>query len=498
MPKKPPEDDLEPANDAEVVDDDDSYAEEPTTAAPAQLPSAPAKPAKQRATPRPAASAQQPQPRGSGSRFSSRDADILWPEILAWLPSQGETEYNVRIAIVRMDPPPEATLPGYISGVTVRGSDQQSAAEALVDHVSNYYHLPLPQGRGTCRYQLRFVWATNSRQIAVGELCLPPAAEIMAMRQAQAQAAMAAANAGGAGGAGGVPSSANTMPAATGVGKPQPQVAVPPPSFTPQLPPAYPFGFGYPQTQQPPADINAHLLQMIGDMWRAGLGAPQAPVAPPTPPVDADAIASKVTQTVLTTLQQMGLLGQPQQTVAAVQPTMPKSKLEAAFDKIFTAAIDQVTDSVQKNVKAAVTGVGKPPEETEEEEEEEAPPPTLPWNVTPVGEAKWSDGRPVLFAADRKTGELDIKGALFANPALAEAAMGSAQRLVGAITEVVKGIGSSQMPERAPPAVVGMGQPQRVAPPQAPPQIQAEPKAEVVAAVPSNTYDATDDGWKNE
>src|SRR4029077_2874947 len=57
--------------------------------------------------------------------WSSREAELIWPEMINRVKGLGKSPYDIDIMVRRMDPTPEITL-GHINGGAVMGSGNQS------------------------------------------------------------------------------------------------------------------------------------------------------------------------------------------------------------------------------------------------------------------------------------------------------------------------------------------------------------------------------------
>jgi hypothetical protein len=410
-----------------------------------------------------------------------READLLWATVLERLPAVGRGPYDVRIQILQMDPPignSDSVTLGYFSGGNVAGTPEMPGSLALIHYITDYFHMPRPQSRGSVRYQVRFLWAQNSQNFTRGDLTLPPREEIIALRNAE-----------------------TAMRRQQG----EPVAAYVPPPLSPQQAPQ---GFGAPQTpsgsQQnpsyypPPDSTTPALMQMMMEMFRASQEQRQPQITPamlaglaaPPPVVSEDAIISKTTAAVLGALEKAGFL-KPPQGVASVTPVAPvvaatpTTSLEKAFSRLMDTAVNTFIGGVEKNIKQTLTGVGAPPPEAEEPEETIAPTPPddgLPYRAAKVNDdVKWGDGRHVMYAADKESGDFDWKGFLMSNPTIAEKGMEIVGKLGEAAAEAVKRVGTQ--------ASAGLaGAPTRQIP---------QPAAEVVSSTPSNAVDATPgNSWK--
>jgi hypothetical protein len=450
---------------------------------------------------------------GGAPEDSPREAELLWLWILARLPSEGRSAYDVTIQVLQLDPPASngrAFMVGSFGGGAIRGSETVDPSQALISYVTDNFHMPRSQSRQSVTYQIRFIWASNSQQMKRGELTLPPRDEIIAVRQEEARQRQA----------NGEPVTPYNPPPMhqQGVGVPQP----------------WPQPFGFPPSYYPPpaggdAQMMPQLLTMMQEMWRAQLeGRPPNPAAagvaaPPPAPLNEDSIVQKTTASVLMALQQAGILTKPTAGVAAATPTPAVSPaspaasnpfagmMEKAVGRMFEAAVGEV----EKSVKKTIAGVGKPQDDDYYFDDDDdgkkggssspasaavgvGAPPTppkedafdLPWATKPVADAKWGDGRPVVYAEDKETGNFSWQGALMSNPTVLEKGMEAAQGLAGALTNIVKQVGAK--------ASAGFAQAPQNPPPQMTPKtVSIPPAATVVAETPAGAVDATPKSWKD-
>jgi hypothetical protein len=444
---------------------------------------------------------------GGAPEDSPREAELLWLWILARLPSEGRSAYDVTIQVLQLDPPASngrAFMVGSFGGGAIRGSETVDPSQALISYVTDNFHMPRAQSRQSVTYQIRFIWASNSQQMKRGELTLPPRDEITAVRQEEARQRQA----------NGEPVSPYQAPPMhqQGVGMPQPWPQTP--SY---LPP-------------PPAgsDMTQQLFGMIREMWQAQSEGraprPEAAgmAAVPPAPLNEDSIVQKTTASVLMALQQAGILTKPaaagvaaatpavQPTPVAPTPNAMTSMMERAINKMFEAAVGEV----EKSVKKTIAGVGKPQDDDDYYFDDDnggktpsnasspqtgvgATPPTpkedafdLPWSTKPVADAKWGDGRPVVYAEDKETGGFSWQGALMSNPTVLEKGMEAAQGLAGALTDIVKQVGAK--------ASAGFAQAPQNPPPQMTPKtVSIPPAATVVTETPAGAVDATPKSWKD-
>lgn len=399
-----------------------------------------------------------------------KDAAELWDWIVAKLSAQGISPYAVRIGVYQVDPPAPGTgsefMVGSVMGGNVMGSETMPPGQALFEYIIQNFHMTRPASRTAVRYSVRFQWASNTQQFKRGEITLPPAAEIAAVRAEQARSRAAE--------QGETPSPPQPNAASMGVGSPMtpqaaaqhfyPPYAYPPPYAPP--PPQQPSGFGSPE----------QMFDLMREMFRAATEQ-RPPVIPPgfTPPpgvaapqVNEEAIVRRVTESVVGALKTAGVFDRPAAvapTVAAPPPT-PAGRMEKFGERLFDAVMGQVEQSFRRSL----AGVGKPPPTPEE---------ALPFRVQPVPEAKWRDGRPINYAAD-DDGKISLQGTLASNPIILETAMDTVVGLAGEVKNLLGRVASSasgplgakppSMPPAAPtPAIGAPAQEQKPAPPAAVP-----------------------------
>jgi hypothetical protein len=426
-------------------------------------------------------------------RREAIEADAVWNELVAWLPSAGLTPRDIAIQVRRVAPPAPSGEPLPIGrafgGEMVSGNNTEPPGSALVQFVMRYMHMPLTQTPAS--YDLMFMRKTNGAKLATGRLALPSAQDCQAMLQAGEQAGLG--NPGAAPpqmyqappmypqpqGAGQIP------PGMSGYGYPYPPPSMPQPWGPPQ-----PQGFAGPD--QTVMNELAYLRGALGEALNAAREGrqPNLPGAPAPAPagaggmtdLDVDRIAARVA-TMMGASRAVAAPPpppvQPAATVAAPPPPdnsvegMMRGAVAGMTKRIFEAAIGSVEKSVTRGI-----GIGGLPNGANEDDDEEQPAPAqvippenpqdmVPWKVGDVG-ANWSNGSPVKIAMNKETGKLDPMGLAFANPAVAEKLIDVANGLGLALQDAIKNFGKP----------VGAG---------APPQ----PQAQVVHQIPRGAVDAT-------
>ena len=213
-----------------------------------------------------------------GFKRESDQADDVWNEICAWLPSQGLEPNNIAVSVKRIMPPGPGNQPvaaGGFGGESISPNDSESPGTSLVDYMIRYVHLPMIQTAAT--YQLQFRHKARGIPITVGNLSLPDRQTCLNMINATE-----AAQAGNQGhGVGAVPRAPQPRQAWEAPPPPQqyPQVSSPyalPPGFGP------PAGYGAPPQSPQAPNMPPEAWQMMQSMMdrafaERGLAAPQAP-----------------------------------------------------------------------------------------------------------------------------------------------------------------------------------------------------------------------------
>lgn len=226
--------------------------------------------------------------------WENRDADMLWPEVLSWLPSVGKSPYDVDARVEVLDPVPRRSL-GTLSGSALVGDGTMGPGDVLTVAIDNNFHLPT--ARTPAKYMVTFTWRATGKGLAWGPLMRPSPDEIIAVRRAQhalrQQAPPLGQDMSGMGAPTGAPQAYGTPPS--------PQWGPPPSAWSP-------YGYGAPPT--PPqgtidpevvnlraqvATMSGQLAMVLEHLQRQGaVAAPQglgqapqiimqAPVAPAPP-----------------------------------------------------------------------------------------------------------------------------------------------------------------------------------------------------------------------
>jgi hypothetical protein len=431
-------------------------------------------------------------PRPSGGKGTGRTAMEVWPELLAECKSKGESIYNLSVRVVCDDPPPSRPIGNAFSANVLLGDRSTSPGDRLYQYVRDNYHLTW--AKGPCVYDIQFIWRNSGGYARRGFLQLPDPEEIIALRQ----------NARRMGVYEGAPPEA---PPRQPAWDQPPQYAPAPPSYA--QPPRWEEPHSQ-QQQQPPwrssgpieaeqlraelqreRENNARLQGQMSEILQAvreGRTLPAIATAPTQPaastqqqPVDLDGVVMRI-------LDRMGVkpgLGAPLPAPAPAAPAIQMSETEAVVMRVLGAL----------GIKAGVTpgvGVGAPPTTSRTELEtavdsfdrmvsniqrvrgvrrkldeifsdspgdasaeivsdvsKEDGTGKLPFDAVEIPQVKWSDGRPVMFAASRETGKLDPTGAFFSNPVVIEKMSEGFSRFMGVLGNVVQAAVKAQTPQAA-------------------------------------------------
>ncbi len=413
--------------------------------------------------------------RATQPRKWPEDPEEMWPAVLKELPSWQRDPSEVRIQVwimrgVGVNKPRK--LEPKIYGDTVLGDEP---GQMLMDRVIDEFHI---RTRGTTQmptsYQLRFVLSDGGWIGQSGIFDLDPYEQLERARR-------------GARGHGfGAPPPPEPYgypppPSPYGGGYPyEPSRGYgrdPRSSYGEPMSPRYARGSAptHPQQPLPPlGDITAErmrdeniflrgqLQKLTEEMTSIREGRPfdLPPVAPSQPQMNAADIAAAV----ITGLQAAGVVPHPNaQTPPASAPAAapvapatapaavgagapaapaaspsPASQFEGMVNQMFgmfmQSAMKRAMGAVQQSFndpepattpEAAATV--EPPKEGDED---------LPFKTTAIPEAKWPDGRPVIYPRNKETGKLDLTGAIMANPYIAEKGM----ELAGSVIEVGKDV----------------------------------------------------------
>jgi hypothetical protein len=440
-------------------------------------------------------------PRPPGGKGTGRTAMDVWPELLAECKAQGKSVYNLSVRVVCDDPPPSRPIGNAFSANVLLGDRSTSPGDRLYQYVRDNYHLTWAKGpcvydiqfiwRDNGEYARRgflqlpdpeeiIALRQNARRMGVYEGAPPeaprwdPPPQYAAPPVPQPQHAprweepsSEQSPPWGRGGSGRESIEAEQLRAELqrereNAARLQGQMSellqavregrsvsagAPPPSVPVTAPPApQPIS---PAAAPPPIDLDGVVMRVLDRMGiRPGIGAAPpsqaAPTAPPAPPPvvqmsDTEAVVMRVlgalgikpgvtpgvgvgapsTQTSRTMAQEMDSAAE---TFDRMVSTMQRVRgVGRKLDKIFSG------DEVPIEAKAELVDAGR---------EEGAG--KLPFDAVEIPQVKWSDGRPVMFAASRETGKLDPTGALFSNPAVVEKMADGFSRFMGVLGKVVQ------------------------------------------------------------
>jgi len=445
-------------------------------------------------------------PAQEGTAFvrTANEADYIWNQICEWLPKSNDpamptrSPYDVMISVRRSWPPHASGLAQPVGqgfpGSAVAGGEGRLPGDALINFVAKYMHLPLTDQPAT--YDLTFFKKSTGAVITSGRLPMPSGPEC---RAALAAAERAAVETNGLG----------SPPAST---LPEPRRPAPEPPWAQQAqqaqpqqpwniqPAVYamggapPWGYPYaPPTPAGPVGIDAATMGELSYLrgalsealaaareGRAPMIAPPpipTPVVAGPPRLSDDELIERVAARVLA-----GLKGTPAQAAPpAPNPTAlgVNGMFEKAVGTLFETSLHAVVAGVQKSIKNGM-GMGSPAGGTAYDDGPDEPPAApepppnpqdaVPWTVAPVG-SNWGNGQPVQIALDKETGNLSPMGLAFANPVVAERAMGVIENLGNAITDAIKKFNAQPLAQRAP----GIPAPPLPPGPPAPPQVAAAP-----------------------
>jgi len=397
--------------------------------------------------------------------FKYQEAELLWVEILDRMPRWGKSAFDLGCRVSRLAPD-KMQLGNAFSCEAIVGDDGKSPGDALIDFVSDNYHLASGQ-QGPMRYELLFFWKAGGKYVTKGILSLPSAAEIMAFRRARMMSSM------------------KNQPAA-GVGAP--------PAMMPQMPaqpsfsPAY---YPHPHQQPPMApDFSAVMNELaytrgaLNEALAASREGRQPNIPPPppgvgAPPAPQGMTKKEVVEAVVEVLKATGLLPAAAG-VGAPPPTPPAAAQEAtSVVSSFGTFVKQMQEF--KRLGSEMRHVFEPDEEDEEPPPAAAPPPPvvpekddgLPFIVSEVPGSKWPDGTSVQIAMNKESRDVDKFGLAMANPYVAGKAMDALGKLAETASAALAKFGGFQQQQ-------GVG-----APP--PPQ---EPKKELPPSPPNGAAEA--------
>ena len=519
MPRKPPsrdelEDDFEEEEEEEGPEGPLEAVEQPQKRSLPASPPLPPEPAAQASTPIPTPAIRRPPPKtpkrdnGHGAsngvslgappkqstRWEEKDIDVLWGQVLTQLAEQGHSPYEVQV-LVRTSGTEGWNRLGIIEGASAAGDGSISPGEALTRRLEDGFHL-VSGNPGPGTYQLEIQWRANSQRIAVGRITLPPRAQILALREQQMRAGE------GLGVPYGAPTSPGGRPGPTpgyppqGYYPPTPHQGYYPPPYSPYgpygsppyspYPPPQPQGVGQSPLQVP--DTSRFFIEQLVDQLnqtRQELAAlrnqpPPTPVvapppatAPPQPQPSFEEMVERATVKAVTLLvpQLRAGAGAPGTPSTALVPTTStlEQQLQKQTGELMGAMLSRTLNVVAKGFERSMsTGLGAPeevPAPPEEPEVLEPPKPedSLPFTAIPL-EAKYADGRPVVYAVSKETGKIDPMGAIFTNPIFAEKLADGVNALAKSAADAIQKISSGPNPHlvhRVPRAAQPAGEPKK-------------------------------------
>jgi len=397
-------------------------------------------------------------PKSHESIWNNLEADLRWGEILEALRNGGKTgfaggqdAYEVQITL-RDLASPEASKVVTFEGASVMGDPNMSPAEMFSKKVEDIHMNRGAQGPG--KYRVDFCWKHNSHPIARGVMNVDAPARIIAMRNMQMREKE---------GSEAFPPMMPQQPGMQpGMGRPMGPVYQPNPYPPyPPYPYAYPPGYGQPLSQESSevaqlrADLararetEARMQGTLDEILRAQKEgrAPNLPAQPVTtqtaigvgapPAMDVESVVERVLTRILPVLG----IGKPAAQPQATAEDQLMKVMKEGMNTIVTKTMQQVMGGMQKSI----TGLGDPIDDEPEPAPAEIVPPVDPKDSLPFVpvqlEAKWPDGSPVGYAADKETGKIDWTGVAFGNPYMAVKLMEVAGKVGDAFADVVKKAG---------------------------------------------------------
>ena len=396
-------------------------------------------------------------PRSHETIWSNIEADLRWGEILEALRSGGKTgfaggqdAYEVQITL-RDLASPEASKVITFEGASVMGDGNMSPVEMFSKKVEDIHMNRGAQGPG--KYRADFTWKHNSHPIARGTINVDAPARIMAMRNMQMRE-----KEGSEAFPTAFPPMVPAQPGAQqGMGRPQSQAWSPPYPYPP-----YPWpqqGYGQPMESSEVAQLRADLARAretearmqgtLDEILRAQKEgrAPNLPAQPviahtavgvgSPPAMDVESVVERVLTKILPVLG----IGKPSAQPQATAESQLMKTLNEGMIGVVTKTMQQVMGGMQKSI----TGMGEPLEEDLEPAATQIAAPVDPKDSLPFVpvqlDAKWPDGSPVGYAADKETGKIDWTGVAFGNPYMAVKLMEVAGKVGDAFADVVKKAG---------------------------------------------------------
>lgn len=339
--------------------------------------------------------------------WENKEADFMWEEMQPALKAASATPYDIDMRVIKMDPPPQHTLPGAIPGAAVAGSSSESPGEALCRVIDDNYHMPTMRSQAT--YDIVFTWKRDGSIWGRGRLTRPGQEEITAVRAAQQRNRNHQSP----------PAPGSYLP---GMGAPPPAPSPygqqPPPGYYPP-PPPYAAGYGAPQPPQVPQSNPSHdaLLQhviaqnqaLMAWMQKQGMQPPPGLAAPPPPPPQP-------------------VYQPPPQAPTGLGAIDELDRLVTAMDCLRNVG-DRINGVLGRTV--VEPGMGNPAPAVEDEPEKEEGP-RLSFDVLAIPETT------LKMAKDWKTGDVDWANTAFVNldSEIGKKLVGLAGELVQTITKM--------------------------------------------------------------
>jgi hypothetical protein len=395
--------------------------------------------------------------------FAKTEIVELWGEVLERLrryPQLG-TAYDLGIRVYAAD----GRMLGSFPASSVQGSDQESPGDALVRWLIENYHLPLSSGAAT--YAIQIFWLRNSHIYARGHLKLPSPEQLLAMKRANEQRAQQQ-QAPPQYPPQYPPQGYGSPPSAHGYGPPQGYG--PAPGYAPPQP--HPWG---PQPQGPAPGVGASEREMamlaelaasrgqIGEMAREMVArAQQAPAGM----ISQSEMNLRIENAELRARLSMQA-PQPAPQAAAPAPSASpagtgapstimdpvRHTVEGMVGSILDATLRHAGKTVQKALFAGLGAtsedVASAPPLVAEPMEPPKPEDEMPYQTVEL-QSKWADGRPVVYAKNKESGNIDWTGVALGNPVFMETGMAIGTKIgeaAAAWMQKVSGVHPAPRPE---------------------------------------------------
>lgn len=433
--------------------------------------------------------------------WKHREADLMWAEMLAALPGEQRTPWDLEMRVFTSSPGDKHQVGEAVGGELLQGDNTISPSEAVRRQVTQMHLDRKEQVRGAENYEVWFCWRHNGWMWGRGEIRCASPAEIAATRDAEMRRRAADASR--------QPYVPDALPPRAGTGWPgSQQQSVATPDYAPYAPPpqSAPAGGDEAATLrvelQRSRENEAYMRARIDDLMdligqersRAAAQPALAAAQPPAPPPPS--LADEVKKSV-EVLRALGIpVGAPPAAPAPPAPPppeKPKTVLEQVDDarKLLealgvpvgnkqapppvaaapTAAEDLLTAAADsfikkgRSLRTVFRSLGDVFTETAEGAAEAvAEDDPLPFRVHDTG-SQWKDGRPVKMPVTAE-GKIDWVKVPFHNPFMMEKGMEMAQGVFESAGKIMR-------------AVVVPG-------------TAGEEEAEVVDKTPEDAQDATD------